>query len=72
MAVYCYMTDCKNRSSRKSKHKNNAGQPLYRCLLNNIIVDEHANVDVTGEECEDNKMNNMSYCMSYRPKEDIN
>lgn len=36
--VYCYKELCTNRSKRKSKFTNTAGDPLYRCLLEDIVI----------------------------------
>lgn len=36
--VYCYKENCANRSKRKSKYNNRKGEPLFKCLVSDIII----------------------------------
>lgn len=36
--VYCYRSDCINRSNRRSQSKNKRGEYLYRCTKGDLTI----------------------------------
>lgn len=54
--VFCYKKLCAYRSKRKSGSVNKRGEPLYRCLLDDIIILDYCPSDeqyyADGKVCE--------------------